>query len=60
MDVSGRASETTASHAPRPGAIATVYPIPLASIRSLDVTADSTFVELTQLIRRHFSAPHLK
>jgi hypothetical protein len=60
MDVPGRASETTAPHAPRPGAIAIVYPIPLASIPSLDVIADSTFVELTRRIRRHFPALHLE
>jgi NitT/TauT family transport system ATP-binding protein len=40
----------------RPGAIAAIYDVPLARPRSLDVLADPVFVELTQTIRRHFTA----
>jgi NitT/TauT family transport system ATP-binding protein len=40
----------------RPGSITAVYDVPLARPRSLDVLADPLFVELTQVIRRHFNA----
>ncbi len=43
----------------RPGAIAAVYPVPLKRPRSIDVLADPVFIELTQIIRRHFNEPKI-
>jgi NitT/TauT family transport system ATP-binding protein len=40
----------------RPGSIAAVYDVPLPRPRSLDVLAEPAFIELTQIIRRHFNA----
>ncbi len=38
----------------RPGAVAAIYDVPLPRPRSLAVMGDTRFVELTQVIRRHF------
>src|ERR687884_2309072 len=40
----------------RPGAIAAIYDVPLRRPRTLEMMADPAFVELTQVIRRHFYA----
>ena len=40
----------------RPGAIAAIYDVALPRPRSLSMMGDSTFVALTQTIRRHFYA----
>jgi NitT/TauT family transport system ATP-binding protein len=40
----------------RPGAIAAIYDVPLPRPRTLEMMADPAFVELTQVIRRHFYA----
>jgi NitT/TauT family transport system ATP-binding protein len=38
----------------RPGSIAAMYEVPLARPRSIDAMSDPVFVELTQVIRKHF------
>ncbi len=43
----------------RPGQIDAIYDVTLPRPRSLDVMADPRFVELTQVIRRHFNDPKI-
>ena len=40
----------------RPGTIAAIYDVPLPRPRSLRAMGEAPFIELTQTIRRHFSA----
>ena len=43
----------------RPGRIDAIYDVTLPRPRSLDMMADPRFVELTQVIRRHFNDPKI-
>ena len=43
----------------RPGQIDAIYDVTLPRPRSLDMMADPRFVELTQVIRRHFNDPKI-
>jgi NitT/TauT family transport system ATP-binding protein len=43
----------------RPGQIDAIYDVTLPRPRSLDMMADPRFVELTQIIRRHFNDPKI-